>query len=106
MRAEYTERRDLLLAALAGIPGVRAFSPRGAFYVWAEPDPALYARLGVSTADELSSRLAQNGIGSAPGDAFGNSCHDAIRFAFSCDTAMVRTGAKLLRAALTGQEAL
>ena len=55
---------------------------------------------------ELSARLAQNGIGSAPGDAFGLQCVDGIRFAFSCDTDMVRTGSALLRAALTGEEKL
>ena len=106
MRAEYTLRRDLLLGALAGLPGVRPFTPRGAFYVWTELEPAIYARLGVSGADELSAKLAANGIGSAPGDAFGEQCGDAIRFAFSCDTEMVRTGAALLRSALLGEDAL
>lgn len=42
--------------------GVRAFTPRGAFYLWAEFDPANYERLGVSDA----------------GDAFGVECADAI----------------------------
>jgi aspartate aminotransferase len=106
MRAEYTVRRDLLLGALRGIDGIRVFEPRGAFYTWAELDPSLYERLGVAGADDLSARLAQNGIGSAPGDAFGEHCADAIRFAFSCDTDMVRTGASLLREILTGSEAL
>jgi aspartate aminotransferase len=106
MRAEYRVRRDLLLAALDDVPGVRPFTPRGAFYVWAELDPTIYERLGVSGADELSAKLAANGIGSAPGDAFGEQCTDAIRFAFSCDTEMVRTGAAELRAALTGEAAL
>jgi len=106
MRAEYTVRRDMMLDALRDIPGVRAFEPRGAFYLWAELSPEVYARLGVRGADELSSRLAQNGIGSAPGDAFGVQCVDAIRFAFSCETDMVRTVAALLRGALTGEETL
>ncbi|HET7372083.1 MAG TPA: aminotransferase class I/II-fold pyridoxal phosphate-dependent enzyme [Gemmatimonadaceae bacterium] len=101
MRAEYRVRRDVMVDALTGIPGVRPFTPRGAFYVWAELDPELYAWLGVRDADELSARLAQDGIGSAPGSAFGEACGDAIRFAFSCDTAMVAEGAALLRAALT-----
>jgi aspartate aminotransferase len=106
MRAEYTVRRDIMIEALSGIPGVRPFTPRGAFYVWAELEPSVYARLGVKNADELSSRLAANGIGSAPGDAFGEQCEDAIRFAFSCDTEMVRVGAGLLRSALTGETPL
>jgi aspartate aminotransferase len=57
----------------------------------------------VADADGLSVRLAEAGIGSAPGDAFGSSCADAIRFAFSCDTGMVREGAGALRAALAGE---
>ncbi|HET7456879.1 MAG TPA: aminotransferase class I/II-fold pyridoxal phosphate-dependent enzyme [Gemmatimonadaceae bacterium] len=101
MQAEYGVRRSLMLAALDGIPGLRPFPPQGAFYVWATIDPSLYERLGVADADALSERLALRGIGSAPGDAFGVDCADAIRFAFSCDTAMVREGAWLLRAALT-----
>jgi aspartate aminotransferase len=100
MRDEYLVRRDILIDALTDIPGVRPFTPRGAFYVWAELDQELYRTLGVANADELSSRLAQQGIGSAPGDAFGEHCEDAIRFAFSCDTAMVKEGAALLREAL------
>ena len=100
MRAEYTVRRDILVEALGGIEGVRPFTPRGAFYLWAGLDRAVYERFGVADADELSARLAQDGIGSAPGSAFGESCGDAIRFAFSCDTAMVREGARLLSVAL------
>jgi aspartate aminotransferase len=102
MRAEYRQRRDALVKALEGIPGVRPFNPRGAFYVWAELEPSLYQRLGVANADALSAKLAAQGIGSAPGDAFGHSCDNAIRFAFSCDTKMVLEGAELLRAALLG----
>jgi aspartate aminotransferase len=102
MRAEYAKRRDLLLAALTGIPGVRPFAPRGAFYVWAELDPALYARLGVRDADHLSDQLAEQGIGSAPGSAFGEGCANVIRFAYSCATPMVRDGAQAARAVLGG----
>lgn len=100
MCATYLERRDMLLAALHGIPGVRPFVPRGTFYVWAELDPSLYERLEVADAGALSTLLAEQGIGSAPGDAFGTTCADAIRFAFSCDTAMVREGSVALREAL------
>ncbi|MDB4874504.1 MAG: Aspartate aminotransferase [Gemmatimonadetes bacterium] len=100
MREEYRGRRDALVHALRDIPGITPFVPSGAFYLWAEIDPEAYDRLGVADADGLSRSLAANGIGSAPGDAFGESCVDAIRFAFSCDTTMVRTGATLLRTAL------
>ena len=101
MREEYAVRRSIMLGALSGIPGVRAFAARGAFYAWVEIDESAYARLGVPDAAALSDRLAAAGIGSAPGDAFGETCAGAIRFAFSCDTNMVREGSVLLRAALS-----
>lgn len=101
MRAEYAVRREILFDALNGLEGLRVFMPKGGFCMWAQLDPKLYARLGLASADELSEWLAKQGIGSAPGDAFGVTCHDAIRFAFSCDTEMVRSGAMALRKALT-----
>jgi aspartate aminotransferase len=106
MRAEYLVRRDIMLDALKGIDGVRPFTPGGAFYLWVALDPAIYRRLGVASADELSDKLAALGVGSAPGDAFGEYAKDAIRFAYSCDTAMVREGAPILRALLSGERSL
>jgi len=103
MRDEYLVRRDLLVSALTGIDGVHPFAPHGAFYVWAELDPSLFERLGVRDADELSDRLAERGIGSAPGSAFGETCGDAIRFAYSCATAMVRDGAQAVRTVLSSR---
>jgi len=106
MRAEYLVRRDALISALSSIEGVRPFVPRGAFYVWADLDPSLYARLGVADANELSDKLAAIGIGSAPGIAFGQTCDDAIRFAYSCATPMVKEGAEALRKALSDPNVL
>jgi aspartate aminotransferase len=100
MRDEYNVRRDIMLTALKDIPGITPFVPRGTFFVWAAIDPSVYARLEVADADALSASLADDGIGSAPGDAFGPSYPDALRFSFSCDTVMVREGSIRLREAL------
>ncbi len=105
MREEYAMRRDIMIDALAGIEGVNAFTPRGSFFVWAQIDPSLYERLGVPDADALSSLLASRGIGSAPGDAFGKTCENALRFSFSCGTQMVREGSALLREVLSKGDA-
>jgi aspartate aminotransferase len=67
MRDEYRVRRDIMLNALRDIPGLRTFVPRGTFFVWAEVDPSVYARLEVADADALSASLADDGIGSAHG---------------------------------------
>ena len=106
MVSEYVERRDALVSALSTIEGVRPFTPRGAFYVWAELDPAIYERLGVADAADLSDKLAAIGIGSAPGVAFGTTCDDAIRFAYSCATPMVKEGAEALKKALSDPDVL
>jgi len=106
MRGEYLVRRDVMLGALRGIDGVRPFTPQGAFYLWVALDPTVYTRLGVADANELSDTLASLGMGSAPGDAFGEHARDALRFAYSCDTAMVREGSVVLRALLTGERPL
>ncbi|HYD51860.1 MAG TPA: aminotransferase class I/II-fold pyridoxal phosphate-dependent enzyme [Gemmatimonadaceae bacterium] len=100
MRDEYQRRRDIIVDALSGIEGITPFVPRGAFYLWAELDQAIYRRLGVRDADALTDALAARGIGSAPGSAFGTSCRDAIRFAFSTDTRSVTEGAAALREVL------
>ena len=101
MREIYHERRDIMLRALTGIHGVRPFTPRGAFYVWVELDESIYERLEIADASALATLLAQQGIGCAPGDAFGLTCANALRFAFSCDSTMVREGSVLLREALS-----
>ncbi len=102
MKAEYEVRRDLMTQALQDIPGLHVFKARGTFFLWAEIDPSLYTRLKIKNADELSNLLAEKGIGSSPGDAFGESCHNAIRFAFSCSTEMVKEGVPELRKVLLG----
>lgn len=102
MRKEYRVRRDIQFEALQGIPGLKPFLPRGSFFIWAETSPELYQRLGVKDADGLSNKLAESGMGSSPGDAFGQSCADAIRFSFSCSTQMVREGSAVLRKMLLG----
>jgi aspartate aminotransferase len=60
----------------------------------------------VRDADELSSRLADAGVGSAPGDAFGESCRDAIRFAYSCATRWCATARPRCARCSPGERAL
>jgi len=103
MRGEYRHRRDLLVRALQGIEGVRVFPPQGTFFLWVEMEPSVFQRLGVAGADELAWKLADEGIGSVPGDGFGTSGVKALRLAFSCATEMVEAGAARLRSVLTGE---
>jgi aspartate aminotransferase len=103
MRKEYRHRRDLLVGALQGIEGVRVFPPQGTFFLWVEMEPSVFQRLGVEGTDELAWKLADEGIGSVPGDGFGTSGVNSLRLAFSCSTEMVEGGAARLRSVLTGE---
>jgi aspartate aminotransferase len=102
MLNQYQTRREIMIEALTGIPGLKPFVPEGSFFVWATLDKSIYSRLGVKDADDLSGVLAELGMGSSPGDAFGQTCADAIRFSFSCSTEMVKEGSLVLRELLTG----
>jgi aspartate aminotransferase len=97
MLSEYRLRRDALFDSLSHIPGIVPFKPQGAFYMWCEVEPFLLENLHLKSVSQLSDFLAERGIGSAPGDSFGVSCANAIRFAFSCSTQNVLEGGKLLR---------
>ncbi|MHA2276665.1 MAG: hypothetical protein ACXAC2_12895, partial [Candidatus Kariarchaeaceae archaeon] len=74
------------------------------FYVWIELQPETYKRLGCDSNGDVSDLLAKIGIGSIPGETFGESNNSSIRFAYSCDTAMVEQGALLLRETLLGNQ--
>jgi aspartate aminotransferase len=99
MRQEYQHRRDLFCQTFAKIPGTELLAPPGGFFAWVTLDPRYYAQWGVHDADGLCLKLAEKGVGSAPGDAFGthpDSLH-ALRFSFSCDTNMVKEGLEMLK---------
>jgi aspartate aminotransferase len=97
MAQEYQKRRDLLVASLAETPYVEAFTPDGAFYVWARIKPDWPGYQGANDDWSMTNYLIdKSGIGSAPGSAFGEAGAGHIRFAFSCSTAQVEEAASLL----------
>ncbi len=78
MVAEYQRRRDLLVAGLNAIPGVRCQTPQGAFYAF----PNVRA-LGRSS-DELANLLLDEaGVAVLPGTAFGRHGEGYLRLAYS-----------------------
>lgn len=86
--AEYAKRRDLVVAALVAVPGLRIVRPEGAFYVFVD----VSGLIGRSTpqgkriendADMSSYLLEQGEVASVPGSAFGLDGHVRISFAAS-----------------------
>jgi aspartate aminotransferase len=79
MRAAYEERRDLLLAGLAGQNAVRAPRPLGAFYAFANVSGALQGRDIWALVDEW---LAM-GVAVLPGTAFGPEYGEWVRMSLA-----------------------
>jgi aspartate aminotransferase len=79
MRRAYQERRDLLLAGLAGQSAIRVPVPRGAFYAFANVGAALGARDVWTLVEEW----LELGVAVLPGTAFGAECADWVRLSLA-----------------------
>lgn len=97
MNSEYKVRREIIFNAVSNIAGIVPFKPHGAFYLWCEVQPVLLDNIGIKSVTQFSDFLAERGIGSAPGESFGISCINYIRFAFSCSTQQIIEGASELQ---------
>ena len=90
----YRKARDFLVGELRQIPGVQV----------ARPDGTMYCFLKVENqADSLAfcKRLVrEQGLGLAPGSAFGPEGEGYVRWCFAADEARLAEGAKRLRRAL------
>jgi aspartate/methionine/tyrosine aminotransferase len=78
MVAEFRARRDLMLAGLNAIPGVRCHEPQGAFYVF--PDISGTGFTGVELAERL---LDEAGVATLPGTAFGDVGTHHLRLSYA-----------------------
>ena len=87
-RAAYLRRRDMVLAAIAGIPGLEARVPDGAFYVFVSCSALLGRRtrqgVMIDSDIELSEYLLDaSGVALVPGTEFGAPGHLRLCFAKS-----------------------
>jgi len=97
MAAEYQRRRDALWDAVRSITVLHPFKPQGAFYLWARIDESWRGPDGRHDGWALTEHLIDKvGVGSAPGEVFGEAGAGHVRFAFSCPTEMVVAAAALL----------
>jgi aspartate aminotransferase len=83
MLAEYSRRRDAIVAGLREIPGLRCNVPEGAFYAY--PNVAAYLKKdGVADTTVLAERLLDEAhVALVPGAAFGTEAHVRISYATS-----------------------
>ena len=85
LATSYRERRDMVVAALSGLPGVTVAPPRGAFYAFVRVDSG-------STSDELVARFAEAGVLVRSGREFGPSGEGAFRISFATGVDDLREG--------------
>ncbi|HYR95235.1 MAG TPA: pyridoxal phosphate-dependent aminotransferase [Candidatus Binatus sp.] len=87
MAGEFTRRRQLIIAGLRAIPGLRITEPDGAFYAF--PDlSAFFGRRGpegrIATASDMAMYLLRHaGVAVVPGESFGAPAHVRLSYAAS-----------------------
>ncbi len=98
MTREFTQRRSYVLDRLAALPGVSAFPPQGAFYVFFSVREALARKGGVSSLDFCRYLLEEKGLALVPGEGFG--MEGFVRLSFAASPDNLRLGLDRLEAGL------
>lgn len=97
MVAAFRARRDWLVSALSGIPGIRCPMPSGAFYVF--PDISSF---GLSSADFAERLLTEAGVAAASGTSFGAYGEGCIRLSYAASMEDIRLAAERIRTFVAG----
>ena len=88
MRQIYQDRRDLVVAGLNAIDGIKVPNPPGTFYVFADVSAMLGKTVSnhkINTVDELCNWLLEvHHVATVPGSAFGD--NKALRISFATST--------------------
>jgi aspartate aminotransferase len=90
MLAEYARRRDVMIAGLSAVPGIRCLPPEGAFYAFADVSELYASREVIGSADFCERLLVDTGVAAVPGDAFG--ADDCVRFSFATSLESIEEG--------------
>jgi aspartate aminotransferase len=85
MLAAFSERRIVIMDAIASIPGLVCPKPDGAFYVF----PSIH-KTGLKSQEFCEALLEAQGVAAVPGIAFG--ADDAIRISYATDMDTIQKG--------------
>lgn len=92
----FRARRDLVVAAINAIPGLRTPTPDGAFYCMVDATP-LMARFGDDR--KLALHLLEHGVAIVPASAFGGS--GGFRISFAADEVKLEEACRRIAGAVT-----
>jgi aspartate aminotransferase len=95
MVAEFARRRDVIVAGLNEIPGMRCVEPQGAFYAF----PSI-AGTGLAAAELQAQLLADAGVAALAGTAFGSYGEGFLRFSYANSVENIRAALDAITATL------
>jgi len=87
MVAQFRSRRDLVVAGLNAMPGIRCQTPQGAFYAFPNVEGT-----GLDESKLADDLLEQAGVALLPGSAFGPAGQGFLRLAYTQSEADLRVG--------------
>ncbi len=96
MVAEFRRRRDLIVAGLNRLPGVRCLTPRGAFYAF--PNIEGTGLSAKALADRL---LDEAGVATLPGSSFGACGEGFLRLSYATSIEKIQRGLELMQETLS-----
>lgn len=104
MRDEFKKRRDFMGGELNKIPGLKNYTPDGAFYFYPDVSHFIGKRTPggvlIADVDDLSMYLLdEGGVAVIPGTAFGTDKHVRISYAYGMD--LLRKGLQRISESLT-----
>lgn len=103
MVKEFSERRNYIVDALNGIPGITCKKPAGAFYVFpgiSDLYGKKYERFVINNSLDFSSILLEKArVAVIPGAGFGNDKH--VRLSYACSMDNIRKGVERIKEFVT-----
>ena len=96
MVAEFSRRRDIIVAGLNDIPGITCLEPQSAFYVFPN-----ITGTSQTSADLQARLLADAGVAALSGTAFGPCGEGFLRFSYANSVENIRRALETVRAQLT-----
>lgn len=103
MVSEFRKRKDYIVYALEQIPGVKCFSPEGAFYVFPNVSKVYghsYKDKKITNSTELIDYLLDEAnVAAVPGVAFGSDDH--IRLSYATSMKNIEEGIKRIKSAVS-----
>ncbi len=92
MTESYARRRDLIIEEFNTIPGLRCYTPQGAFYTFVD-----ISGTGMKASEFAVRLLDETGVIVVPGHAFGKNSNQYIRVSFATSDIKIKEGCSRIR---------